>query len=153
MQDYPPPMGANGKARASIPTYPMTLLWYLRIRLDPDSWEFEQFCWQMAEESLLPAKRSSPGFQRYSSTPPRGGPTAAQQRLRKLLQRLLCQSKQRQTASQKEAHKRQISQAIPRNERDNGELSRPKAAPASSRSTTVRPHRALSWTGSHAERR
>ena len=29
----------------------------------------------------------------------------------------------------KEAHKPQISQAIPRNERDNGELSRPKAAP------------------------
>jgi flagellar biosynthesis/type III secretory pathway protein FliH len=28
----------------------------------------------------------------------------------------------------KETHKRQISQAIPRNERDNGELSRPKAA-------------------------
>ena len=35
----------------------------------------------------------------------------------------------------KEAHKRQISQAIPRSERDNGELSRPEAAPASSRST------------------
>jgi hypothetical protein len=35
----------------------------------------------------------------------------------------------------KETHKRQISQAIPRNERDNGELSRPEAAPASLRST------------------
>ena len=43
MHDYPPPLGANGKARAGIPTYPMTLLWYPRIRLDPDSWEFEQF--------------------------------------------------------------------------------------------------------------
>jgi hypothetical protein len=35
----------------------------------------------------------------------------------------------------KETHKRRISQAIPRNERDNGELSWPEAAPASSRST------------------
>jgi hypothetical protein len=35
----------------------------------------------------------------------------------------------------KETHKHQISQAIPRNKRDNGGLSRPEAAPASSRST------------------
>ena len=35
----------------------------------------------------------------------------------------------------KEAHKRQISQAIPRNERDNGELSPPEAALANSRYT------------------
>jgi hypothetical protein len=34
-----------------------------------------------------------------------------------------------------EAYKRQISQAIPHNERGNGQLSRPKAAPASSIST------------------
>jgi hypothetical protein len=40
----------------------------------------------------------------------------------------------------KEAHKGQISQAIPRNERDNGELSRPEAAPASSRSTQEGTH-------------
>jgi len=50
-------------------------------------------------------------------------------------QRLLHQSKTAANGKAKEAHKRQISQAIPRNERDNGELSRPKAAPASSRST------------------
>jgi hypothetical protein len=37
MQDYPPPTGANGKARAGIPTYPVTLLWYPRIRQDSDS--------------------------------------------------------------------------------------------------------------------
>jgi hypothetical protein len=75
MQDYPPPPGANGKARAGIPTYPVTLLWYPRIRPESDSWSLSSFGWAMAEESLLPAKGSSPGFQRYS--PPPGVPTAA----------------------------------------------------------------------------
>jgi hypothetical protein len=54
MQDYPPPIGANGKARAGIPTYPMTLLWYPRIRLDPDSREFEQ-CWLANGRGISPA--------------------------------------------------------------------------------------------------
>jgi hypothetical protein len=54
MQDYPPPIGANGKARVGIPTYPMTLLWYPRIRLDPDSWEFEQF-WLANGRGISPA--------------------------------------------------------------------------------------------------
>ena len=41
-------------------------------------------------------------------------------------------------ASQKEkvAHKRQISEAIPGNERDNGGLSRPEAAPARTQEST-----------------
>jgi hypothetical protein len=43
MQDYPPLTGANGKARTGIPTYPVALLWYPRIRQDSDSLEFEQF--------------------------------------------------------------------------------------------------------------
>jgi hypothetical protein len=79
----------------------------------------------MAEESLLPAKGSSPGFQRYS--PPLESPTAAAAPP--------VPSTSVKTAANgkaKVAHKRQISQAIPRNERDNGELSRPEAAAAAS---------------------
>jgi hypothetical protein len=53
MQDYPP-IGANGKARAGIPTYPMTLLWYPRIRLDQDSRELEQF-WLANGRGISPA--------------------------------------------------------------------------------------------------
>jgi hypothetical protein len=102
MQDYPPPTGANGKARAGIPTYPMTLLWYPRIRQDSDSWSLSSFSWAMAEKSLLPAKGSSPGFQQYSSLiTPQGVPQPRRQRLRKLPRRLLHQSKQRQTTRQK----------------------------------------------------
>ena len=84
----------------------------------------------MAEESLLPAKGSSPGFQRYS--PPQRDPTAAA-----APEAPPAPSTSVKTAvngKAKVAHKRQISQAIPRNERDNGELSRPGAAAASSRS-------------------
>jgi hypothetical protein len=136
MQDYPPPLGAsgasvaNGKARAGISTYPVTLLWYPRIRPDSDSWSLSSFSWAMAEESLLPAKGSSPEFQRYS--PPLGGPTAAA-----APEAPPAPSTSVKTAANgkaKVAHKRQISQAIPRNERDNGELSQPGAAAASSRS-------------------
>ena len=49
----------------------------------------------------------------------------------------------------KEAYKRQISQAIPHNERDNGQLSRPKAAQASSRSTQ-RGTQEAAWEGTKA---
>jgi hypothetical protein len=69
MQDYPPPPGTNGKARTDTPTYPVTLLWYPRIRQDSDSWNLSSFSWAVAEESVLPARGSSPGFQRYSSPP------------------------------------------------------------------------------------
>jgi hypothetical protein len=69
MQDYSPPTGANGKARTGIPTYPVILLWYFRIRQDSDTWSLSSFSWAIAEKSLLPAKGSSPGFQRYSSPP------------------------------------------------------------------------------------
>jgi hypothetical protein len=133
MQDYPPPIGTNGKVRAGIPTYPVILLWYPRIRPDSDSWSLSSFGWVMAEESLLPAKGSSSGFQRYS--PPPGNPTAA---AAAPLEAPLAPSAPVKPAANdkaKEAHKRQISQAVPRNERDNGELSRPEAAPTSSRST------------------
>src|SRR5436190_7823828 len=68
----------------------------------------------MAEKSLLPAKGSSLGLQLCPS--PQGIPQLRRQHLRKLPRRLLHQS------NAKEAHRRQISQAIPRNKRDNGEL-------------------------------
>ena len=111
----------------------MTLLWYPRIRQDSDTWSLGSFSWAMAEKSLLPSKESSPGFQRYSS--PQDILQPRWQRLRKLPRPLLHQSKQPQNGKAKEACKRQISQAIPRNKRDNDEVSRPDAAPASSRST------------------
>jgi hypothetical protein len=87
----------------------------------------------MAEKSLLPAKGSSPGFQRYS--PPPGCPTAAAAVSPEAPPAPPAPVKTAANDKAKEAYKRQISQAIPRNERDNGELSQPKAAPASSRST------------------
>jgi flagellar biosynthesis/type III secretory pathway protein FliH len=87
----------------------------------------------MAEESLLPAKGSSPGFQRYSPAP--GGPTAAAVTPPEAPPAPPAPVQTTANGKVKEAHKRQISQAIPRNERDNGKLSRPEAAPASSRST------------------
>ena len=80
----------------------------------------------MADESLLPAKGSSPGFQRYS--PPPRGPTAAAAAPPEAPPAPSAPVKTAANGKAKEAHKRQISQAIPRNERDNGELSWPEAA-------------------------
>src|SRR5271156_3690248 len=79
------------------------------------------------------AKGSSLGFPRYS--PPPGGPTAAAAAPPEAPPAPSAPVKTAANGKAKETHKRQISQAIPRNERDNGELSRPEAAPASSRST------------------
>jgi hypothetical protein len=87
----------------------------------------------MAEKSLLPAKGSFPGFQRYSSPP--GGPTAAAAAPPEAPPAPPIPVKTAANGKAKETHKHQISQAIPRNERDNGEISRPEAAPARSRST------------------
>jgi hypothetical protein len=87
----------------------------------------------MAEKSLLPVKGSSSGFQRYSS--PSGDPTAAAAAPPEAPPAPPAPVKTAANGKAKEIHKRQISQAIPRNERDNGELSRPEAAPASLRST------------------
>jgi hypothetical protein len=120
MQDYPPPTGTNGKARTGIPTYPVTLLWYPRIRQDSDTWSLSSFSWVMAEKSLLPAKGSSPPPECLTATasvPPEAPPAPS------------APVKTAANYKAKEAHKRQISQAIPRNEHDNGELSRPEAAP------------------------
>ena len=140
MQDHPPPTGANGKARAGIPTYPVTLLWYPRIRPDSDWWSLSSFSRAMAEESLLPAKGLPQGFQRYSSPP--GDPTAAAAAPPEAPPPPSALVKTAANSKAKVAHKHQISQAIPRNERDNGELSMPEAALASSRSTQA-PRKAL----------
>jgi hypothetical protein len=86
----------------------------------------------MAEESLLLVKGSSPGFQWYS--PPLGSPTAAVTAPPEAPPAPSAPVKTAANGKAKETHKRQISQAIPRNERDNSELSRPQAA-ASSRGT------------------
>jgi hypothetical protein len=107
MQDYPPPTGTNGKSRAGIPTYPVTLLWYPKIRPDLDLWSLGSFSWATAEESLLPPRGSSPSFQQYSSpsedliavaaaaTAPSEAPPAP--------------SALAKNGKAKEAHKRQIS--------------------------------------------
>jgi hypothetical protein len=89
----------------------------------------------VTEESLLPAGGSSPGFQQYPSIPEAGweeiarppeprNPTAKGK------------GKGKGKEKEKVAHKRQISEAIPRNERDNGGLSRPQAAPARTQEST-----------------
>ena len=81
----------------------------------------------MAEKLLLPAKGSSLGLQLCPSPP--GYPTAAAAAPPEAPPAPPAPVKTAANGKAKEAHKRQISQAIPRNERDNGELSRPKAAP------------------------
>jgi hypothetical protein len=129
IQDYSSaPIGANGKAK-SILTYPVTLLWYPRIRKDSDELSLSSWRWAVAEESLLPARGSSPGFQRYPSISEAGleeiaGPPEPRNPAAK------GKGKSKGKEKEKVAHKRQISEAIPRNERDNGGLSRPEAAPA-----------------------
>jgi hypothetical protein len=97
--------------------------------------EFEQFLLGSGR-GVRPAsylKESSPGFQRYSSLP--GGPTAAAAAPPEAPPMPPAPVKTAANGKAKETHKHQISQATPRNKRDNGELSRPEAAPASSRST------------------
>jgi hypothetical protein len=135
IQDYSSALtGANGKAK-SIPTYPVTLLWYPRIMKDSDEFGLGSWRWAVAEESLLPARGSSPGFQRYPSiseagreeiprSPEPHNPAAKGK------------GKGKGKEKEKVAHKRHISEAIPRNERDNGGLSRPEAAPARTQEST-----------------
>ena len=76
----------------------------------------------MAEESLLPARNSVPGFQRYPSISEVGSEEIA-----KPPEPPNPAAKGRGKEKEKVAHKRQISEAIPGNERDNGGLSRPEA--------------------------
>jgi hypothetical protein len=109
MQDYPPPTGAND---TGIPTYPVPAM-VPRIRQDSGSWSLSSFSWVVAEESVLPAKESSPGYQRYSSLP--GGPTAAAAAPPEAPSAPPAPVKTAANGKAKETHKRQISQAIPRN--------------------------------------
>jgi hypothetical protein len=135
IQDYSSaPTGANGKAK-SILTYPVTLLWYPRIRKDSDGLSLSSWRWAVAEESLLPVRGSSPGFQRHPSISEAGweeitGPPEPRNPAAK------GKGKGKGKEKEKVAHKRQISEAIPRNERDNGGLSRPEAAPARTQEST-----------------
>jgi flagellar biosynthesis/type III secretory pathway protein FliH len=133
MQDYPPPpTGANGKAKG-IPTYPVTLLWYPRIRRDSDPHSVGSWTIAIAQNTLLPARGSSPEYQRYTSISEAEweeiARPAASTGLPESVNPAL-NSKGKGKEKEKVAHKRQISEAIPRNERDNGGLSRPQAAPA-----------------------
>ena len=67
IQDYPTSLiGANGKAKG-IPTYPVTLLWYPRIRGDSDPHSVGSWRIAIAQNTLLPARGSSPEYQRYPS--------------------------------------------------------------------------------------
>ena len=122
LQDYPPfDVGngtgkGNGKAPA-IPTYPVTLLWYPRMeKTGPKS--CGGYAW--AEESLLPGGTSpliisndddddlvslSELFATEDPDPALTAPTATP------------------------AHKRQISEAVPREERPNGPETTPRGAP------------------------
>jgi len=122
LQDYPPFDVGNsiskGKGKTSaIPTYPVTLLWYPRMETTgPKS--YSGYAW--AEESLLPGGTSplisndddddlvsvSELFARANPDPAATAATAAP------------------AAS---THKRQISEAIPREERPNGPETTPAA--------------------------
>ena len=85
----------------------------------------------MAEESLLPARGSFPGFQRYPSILEAGSEEIARPPEPR---NPAAEGKGKE--KEKVAHKRQISEAIPRNERDNGGLSRPEAVPARTQEST-----------------
>src|SRR3954453_1621628 len=131
IQDYSSALtGTNGKAR-SIPTYPVTLLWYPRIRKDSDGLSLSSWRWAVAEESLLPARGSSPGFQRHPSISEAGSEEIARP---PELRNPAAEGEDKE--KEKVAHKRQISEAIPRNERDNGGLSRPEAVSVRTQEST-----------------
>ena len=134
----------------SIPTYPVTFLWSPRIRKNSDGLSLSSGRWVVAEESLLLGRGSSLGFQRYPSIseagweeiarPPEPHNPAANGK-----------GKERE----KVAHKRQISEAIPRNKRDNGGLPRPEAAPARTQESTQEGHPGRSrgcWPGGRSGR-
>jgi len=62
IQDYPPPpTRTNGKAKG-IPTYPVTLLWHPRIRRDSDPHSMGSWRITRAQNTLLPARGSSPEY-------------------------------------------------------------------------------------------
>jgi hypothetical protein len=84
----------------------------------------------VAEESLLPAS-FVPGFQQYSSISEVGSEEIA-----KPPEPPNPAAKGRGKEKEKVAHKRQISEAIPGNERDNGGLSRPEAVLAKTQEST-----------------
>jgi hypothetical protein len=128
--------GTNGKAR-SIPTYPVTLLWYPRIREDSDGLSLSSWRWAVAEESLLPARGSSPGFQRYPSISEAGREEIARSpEPHNPAAKGEGKGKGKGKEKEKGAHRRRISEAIPRNELDNGGLSRPETAPARTQEST-----------------
>jgi hypothetical protein len=103
----------------------MTLLWYPWIRKDSDWLSLSSWRWAVSEKSLLSARGSSPGFQRYQSISEAGS-----EEITRLPEPRNPAAEGKGKEKEKVAHKRQISEAIPRNKRDNGGLSRPKAVPA-----------------------
>ena len=111
MQDYPPPTGANGKARAGIPTYPVTLLWYPRME-KTNHQSNSGYAW--AEESLLPG-----GISPFDDDDDLVS-------VRELFARVEPGPAAATTTSAAGTHKRQISEAVPRDERPN----RPETTPA-----------------------
>jgi hypothetical protein len=133
IQDYLPPLtGTNGKAKG-IPTYPVTLLWYPWIRRNSDSHSVGSWRIAIAQNTLLPARGPSPEYQRYPSISEAeweeiSRPTASTGPPESVNPAPNIRGKGKE--KEKVAHKRQISEAIPRNERDNGGFSRPQAVPA-----------------------
>lgn len=116
IQDYPKP-GKNGK-QSNGEVYPVTLLWYPKLEGSPG---FGDPKWAIGNNSLLPPRGPSPVFNRYDDD------WDALESVSELFARQTTGEGNSATttggsvttAVPNTAHKRQISKAIPSNERPN----------------------------------
>jgi hypothetical protein len=105
------------KLAKGVTTYPVTLLWYPKMQ-DPDSFTISSDAYAFGDASLLPARGSSPTFTELSSLPEpldsitAVGPTTVPAPAPP------APTKKQAKGKAKGPHKRQISEAIPRTERE-----------------------------------
>jgi hypothetical protein len=107
------------KLAKGVTTYPVTLLWYPKME-DPDSFTVSSDAYAFGDADLLPARGSSPTFTELSSLPEplelikAAGPTA--------VPAPPAPTKKQAKDKAKGPHKRQISEAIPRAEREDARV-------------------------------
>jgi hypothetical protein len=105
------------KLAKGVTTYPVTLLWYPRMRdPNPDHWSIASDLYPFADASLLPARGSSPTRIELSSLP--DDPLALESNSNARPDPPPAPTKKQAKGKAKGPHKRQISEAIPRAERE-----------------------------------
>jgi hypothetical protein len=121
------------KLAKGVTTYPVTLLWYPKMQ-DPDSFTVCSDACAFGDASLLPARGSSPTFTELSPLPEplelttAVGPPAAPASPPP--------TKKQVKNNAKGTHKRQISEAVPRTEREVARVPQEVAKPVDVRKST-----------------